>query len=80
MDRNWYKAYCKKCPYLVHDKLMDKLHCVRPVGEGCLAESLLVASVIMADAHNAKVAAMFAERDRLAALPIIKHKKIKRRR
>lgn len=76
----WYQPHCKKCPYLVHDEIMERLHCIRPVGEGCLAESLLVAGVIAADKYNAKITAMSAERDRIAALPSISHKKIKRRR
>ena len=55
IDQRWYKSYCNKCPYLVNDEIMEKLHCVRPVGEGCLAEGILVAGVIMTDIHNARI-------------------------
>lgn len=63
-DKNWYKAHCKKCPYLVNDEIMKKVHCVRPVGEGCLAESLLVAGCLAADDYNARITAMYAARDK----------------
>ena len=79
-DRNWYKTHCKKCPYLVNDETMKKLHCVRPVGEECLAESLLVAGVIAADAHNAMVRKIYADRDKKSADNEVVHKLSERRR
>lgn len=66
-DRSWYKSCCKLCPYFVNDESLQKLHCVRPVGEGCLAESLLVAGIMIADAHNARVTKMNADRDKREA-------------
>lgn len=51
-NRKWYQPYCKKCPYLVFDEELEMVHCVRPVGESCLAEGLLVGGLIIAEAHN----------------------------
>jgi len=49
----WYQPYCRKCPYFVNeDEHLKMLLCVRPFGEKCLAENILVAGVIVADAHN----------------------------
>lgn len=53
-DRSWYRSYCKLYPYYINDEILNMLHCVRPIGEECLADGLLVAGVIMTDIHTAK--------------------------
>lgn len=67
IDQRWYQPHCKKCPYLVNDEIMKKVHCIRPVGEGCLAESLLVAGCIAADNYNAMVRKIYTDRDKKSA-------------
>jgi len=48
-NKNWLKAECSKCPYLVNGKTIGEggdgsgmMRCVRPFGERCLAEGMLV--------------------------------------
>lgn len=79
-DRSWYKSYCVKCPYFVNDKISDMLHCVRPVGDTCLAGGLLVAGCIMADEHNAKITKMYVDRDKREADNIVIKKLSEKRR
>lgn len=62
--QRWYQSRCKKCPYLINDEIMKRVHCVRPIGEGCLAESLLVAGALAAENYNARITAMYAARDK----------------
>ena len=47
-DHNWMKSECIKCPYFVDGQInKNKLsQCVRPFGERCLAEGLLVQMAI----------------------------------
>lgn len=80
VNDQWYKAHCKKCPYLVNDVIMKMLHCVRPVDEECLAESLLVAGCIVADTHNAMITKMYADRDKKSIDDEIVHELSKKRR
>lgn len=47
-NKDWCKPYCADCPYFVNDETTKMRHCVRPFGESCLAEGLLVAPVIAA--------------------------------
>ena len=68
-NSNWVQPYCRRCPYFIHVDALNQdgriaVRCVRPVGEGCLAESILVAGAIMADAHNEMVKKMYADRDK----------------
>lgn len=80
INQRWYQPYCKKCPYLINDEITKKLHCVRPAGEECLAEGILVAGVIMANSHNAKITKMYTDRDKKSADDAVVHKLSKRRR
>ena len=47
-NHNWMKPKCIKCPYFVDGRInKNKLsQCVRPFGERCLAEGLLIQMAI----------------------------------
>ena len=62
-DRNWFRIECARCPYLVKDEILKMLHCVRPAkDEECLADGILVASVIAVEKHNKMVEKMFEKK------------------
>ena len=58
-NRDWYKKYCHKCPYLVREEGLDRnnedgekdkvaVRCVRPVDEKCIVtDSVLVSQLVM---------------------------------
>ena len=79
-DIGWYRPYCNHCPYFINDVIMKKLHCIRPTNEECLAESLLVAGTIMAEAHNTMVAKMKVDKDRKPLDDVVKKLSQKRQK
>lgn len=73
-DTTWFKPHCNKCPYLQKDDEKKIAFCWRPIGESCLAESLLVAQLLITEQYNN------LKRRMADSFKSIKHKKIKRRR
>lgn len=57
------------------------IHCVRPAGEDCLADNILVAGAILSQAQSERLCQMAAaEATYVEQRKSIKHKKIKRRK
>lgn len=80
-DKSWCRSYCINCPYFVNDEFTKMMYCVRPVGENCLADGILVAGYIMKQAQDERLREMAtAEATYIEQRKSITHKKIKRRR
>ena len=41
-NRNWIRPECARCPYFVNGREDGIIQCVRPKGEECLAEEMLI--------------------------------------
>lgn len=80
VDKSWCRPYCVKCPYFANDEPAEMIHCVRPTGENCLADNILVAGYIMQQAQAERIREMAtAEATRTKQRKSIPHKNIKRR-
>lgn len=83
-DKNWYKPICHKCPYFIDhgthttkdNKEVPAVSCERSTYE-CLGDSLLVQQFEIIRQYK-RVAMLKQKTD--VQFPLIKHKKIKRRR
>ena len=74
-DKSWLQPYCRKCPYFVNEnEHLKMLLCVRPFGEKCLAENILVAGMIVADAHNDHMRKQYRENNGPTAIAPITNK------
>lgn len=63
-DTSWYKKECHKCPYLIREPAFDTdgdlttepkiaVRCVRPTGDECLADAMLVKQLLLMEQYKA---------------------------